>query len=135
MGCVVIYHGSRVGDTMSTLPPILKLNIPCVGSHLLRESLGLYVKGSKFHVLGLWVPMLRSVGQGLCFVWWLGAVSWVFKGCLWWRWDWWVAVVFGGGRRRSGIFSQGRGRRRRSWVLHLLPMSFWKRILVVLACL
>lgn len=34
----------------------------------------------------------------------------------------WVAVVVGGGRRRS-------------WVLHLLPMSLWNRILAVLACL
>ena len=87
---------------MSTLPPILKLNMPRVLSHLLRESLGLYVKGSKFHVLGLWVPMVRSVGQGLCFVRWLGAVSWVFKGCLWWHWDrWacglqWLSVLVGG---------------------------------------
>ena len=87
---------------MSTLPPILKLNMPRVLSHLLRESLGLYVKGSKFHVLGFWVPMVRSVGQGLCFVQWLGAVSWVFKGCLWWHWDrWacglqWLSVLVGG---------------------------------------
>ena len=119
---------------MSTLPPILNLNMPRVGSHLLREILGLYVKGSKFHVVGLWVPMVRSVGQGLCFVQWLGAVSWVglFMVALG-SVGLWVAVVFGGGRRQSGIFSQGRGGRRRSWVLHLLPMSFWKRILAVLA--
>ena len=59
----------------------------------------------------------------------LGAVSWVFKG--WDRWVcgfFWVAVVIGVGRRRSGIFGQGRGGRRWSWVLHL---SFWKIILVV----
>lgn len=105
------------------------------------ENLGLYVKGSKFYALGLWALMVRSVGQGLCFVRWLGAMSWVSKGCLWWHWDWWVcgffwvAVVVGGGRRRSGIFGHGRGCRRWSWVLHLLPLSFWKMILAMLVCL
>nr|POF05216.1 hypothetical protein CFP56_56838 [Quercus suber] len=63
------------------------------------------------------------------FLWWLGAVSWVFKG-----WDcwvcgfFWVSVVIGVSRRRSGIFGQGYGGRRWSWVLHL---SFWKIILAV----
>ncbi|KAL4618308.1 hypothetical protein ACB092_06G000600 [Castanea dentata] len=33
----------------------------------------------------LWVPMVRSVGQGLCFVQWLGVVSYVFGG-----WDQWA---------------------------------------------
>ena len=56
-------------------------------------------------------------------------MSSVFKG--WDRWVcgfFWIAVVIGVGRRRSGIFGQGRGGRRWSWVLHL---SFWKIILVV----
>ena len=33
------------------------------------------------------------VGQGLCFLWWLGAVNWVFRG-----WDWWVFVGCNGCR-------------------------------------
>ncbi|KAF3950902.1 hypothetical protein CMV_023398 [Castanea mollissima] len=60
--------------------------------------------------MGLWVLMVRLVGRGLCFVRWLGAVSWVLKDCNQWVCGFfWVAVVVGGGRRQSGIFGQGRG--------------------------
>ncbi|KAF3953479.1 hypothetical protein CMV_021083 [Castanea mollissima] len=67
--------------------------------------------------------MVRLVGRGLCFVRWLGAVSWVLKDCNQWVCGFfWVAVVVGGGRRQSGIFGQCRGGK--EWAVE----KFYRRI-------